>query len=216
MQGTLKMFRTINDNKLNNYTLEELSITYQSNRSPQIIANAFIRLYDLINNCGNKFFYISSEDLSSMSVQCVNECLLNYTKDNASFSSYFYTVLYKTLLTEYNRRKYDKYILNYDNRLIVSDISIYEWDHNEEKRYRQSDLSGNNIKSDIEEDILTEMLIDDSEELNDKEKLLCHYIIHGYDKCSKVEISELMNVSRPTVYSLIKSLQTKLQIIFSN
>ena len=90
MESTLKMFRTINNSQLNIYTYEELSELYKLTRNPQIIANAFIRLYDLIYVDGAKFFFIDSSDLSSISVKKLNDCLLSYdNSSNASFIYYF-------------------------------------------------------------------------------------------------------------------------------
>ena len=214
MQGTLKMFRTLNDNSLNKYSLEELSSIYKSNKSPQIIANAFIRLYDLINRCGAKFYYLDESDLSSISVQCINESLLHYEnkEDIAAFTSYFYSVLYKSFLTEHYQRSCHKRKINYDIHIkVTEDLYSSDEDNIEDNSIKSYDLIS--IKN-MEDDILTNMVIEDSPILNKKEKQLCKYIISGYDNYSKVELSELMNVTRPTVYNILKSLKNKFNLVF--
>jgi hypothetical protein len=62
-------------------------------------------------------------------------------------------------------------------------------------------------------DMLTDIAIDTSTELTDKEKVLCKYIAHNPTICTKSEMTDILEVSRPTFYKRLKILKEKLTLI---
>ncbi len=211
MENTLKMFKSINNQDYNKYTYEELSELYKLTPNPQIIANAFIRLSELIYLCGTKFFYISDDDLSSISVKRLNDCLFSYDNTkNASFVTYFNNGLYKDLLAESYVRSHDKRILNYDIKLVAHFDEFNKEDNSETNtNYCSQEYKNSFIYEGITD--LTCLSIQQSTELTDREKQLCYYIMNTPANCTKQELSDVLGVTRPTIYTILKSLKIKLQ-----
>lgn len=219
MENTLKMFKSLDSKSLYKYTYEELCLQYKSNQNPQILANVFIRVYDLINKCASKFFIFSSNDVSSISVTTLDYCLQNFDNDySAKFTTYYYSILYKKFNTELKSQYYNKRKANTIwNINIFPDTSSFcpKDDCDSIFEVVGADESIYDSSKDFETNLITYMTINNSTQLSDKEKQCCNYIMNSGHKCFKSEIAEALNISRPTLYSIFDSLNKKLKIILN-
>ena len=222
MENTLKMFKSINNQKLYNYTLEELGSQYKLNHNPQILANVFIRNYGLIKSCGTKFFTLQDDDISSISVSTLDYCLLNFNiNKDLKFTTYFYSVLIKNFKTEQKSRLYDKRKYNYLSKLnYFIDNENNDLDYSEDNLLSVINFKDLDLWVDYEQcytinysDTLLKITINESKLLTDKEKQYCNVIIDSNTVLSKTDLSEILNVSRPTLYSIIKSLKDNIKKI---
>lgn len=219
MENTLKMFKSLDSKSLNKYTFEELCLHYKSSLNPQILANAFIRLYDLINKCADKFFIFSSADVSSISVSTLDYCLQNFDNNySARFTHYYYSVLYNKFNTELKSQYCNKRKANtiWNVNILSDPVRFIGSKENGEKRGEGLNERLENLYSlseNFEDDLLTYMAINDSKQLTEKEKQCCNYIMNTSVKCYKTEIADALGISRPTLYGIFDSLSRKLKII---
>lgn len=211
MENTLKMFKPIDNQKLYNYTLEELGSQYILNHNPQILANAFIRNYGLIKSCGTKFFTLQDDDISSISVSTLDYCLLNFDiNKDLKFTTYFYSILIKNFKTEQKSRLYNKRKYNYLYKLDCLTVTDNE---NNDLWFDYEQCYTINYLDTLHSDSLLKITINESKLLTDKEKQYCNVIIDSDTVLNKTDLSEILNVSRPTLYSIIKSLKHKINKI---
>lgn len=219
MENTLKMFKSLDSKSLYKYTFKELCLQYKSSLNPQILANAFIRLYDLINKCADKFFIFSSADISSISVSALDYCLQNFDNDySAKFTHYYYSVLYKKFNTELKSHYYNKNKANIIWNINILSDPIRFISNKENGTVTHDDFNNKlenlcSLSENFEDDLLTYMAINDSKQLTEKEKQCCNYIMNTSTKCYKTEIADALGISRPTLYSIFDSLSQKLKII---
>ena len=207
MENTIKMFKSIDNLDLYKYTIEELDTQYKLNHNPQILANVFMRTVNLIKDCAIKFFTLQQDDVSSISVCTLDYCLLNFSNTTSSkFTAYFYSVLYKQFSTEVKSRNYQKRKANYVTE-------YFDFEH----FYTQILNSINSDEFNLEDDTeLVKLTIEDSDLLTKQEKLCCLYILEDYNNSlSKTDLATMLHITRPTLYSIINSLKTKLNIIFA-
>lgn len=223
MENTLKMFKSINSQNLTEISLEELSRTYRLNHNPQILANAFIRNYDLINRLSAKFFTLDKSDISSISVSALDYCLQNYDLENtkAKFSSYFYSVLYNKFNTEQKSNLYNKRKVNY----IVENISIQGWNEFAQSYFQSDENNGYSeidqmikaynapLSEEFEDNLVFKIVINNDTVLTELEKRCCNLMLSTECQYNKSEMAELLGVCRPKYNKILKSLQSKLKVI---
>lgn len=166
-------------------SLEDLATLYQKERMPDILASAFVGAYTMILSISTFYYGLSSEDVSSYALEKLDQALLTYVPDSASFTTYFCTLLKNKLREE------------------TQALSTHK---------RKANIQSNSYEEMVEHgfDIVSppeEMLILD-ECFTEKEKAYCHLITDGW---TNAEIANKLQVSIMTLCNMRKKLRVKLQ-----
>lgn len=199
MDRTLKTLTPLITPEYNNMTLEQLASIYETEGlSPSVLAAAFSKVYNLINNLSSEYFALSSQDVASYSLEILDYCLREYEPGKAKFSTYF-TVILKSRL-----REETKSLFTYKRRANLFGDSL---EYSMENGF---DIAAPDISSLIEDEVFMEAL--KKYDLTERELRYCYLVVDGY---KSGEIASLLKVSAMTLTNIRKSLRVKISPLFS-
>ena len=186
MNETLKMLSTIIDPTDVERSLEDASAEYKKTLSPCILASAFNNTFKFIISISTNYQSLSSEDVASLSLQCLDLALLQYDDSlSTKFITYFGGVLKAEFRSEQQRRNTQKRKANY---IACS--------------YDQMLEDGFDVSVDAV-DCTFEDLISISE-MSDRDRKYCLLYDAGY---SNSEIADILNISVRTIFNIRKNLR---------
>lgn len=170
-------------------TLEQIAEVYGESLNPALLALAFKKTHKLIMYISRNYYGLTEEDIASFSLEKLDDCLLTYKKDQASFSTYFTRTLH-------NKFREETQALNTHKRKAIFFSDSYE---------AMLEDGFDLIACAIEEDNFIETLQEYN--LTTKELQYCELLLNGW---TNKDISEKMEVSVMTLSNMRKKLRLKL------
>lgn len=180
--------------------LEELVEDYQKTRNDEIILEIYKKLSGLSYQISSNYWGLTSDDISSYSLETIYNCLKSFRLNGGSkFSSYYATSLKFNLRAETTALNQQKRKAN-----LPENSSSYE------------ELSENGFAFSYtpENDIIFLESLRSIDNLTDNEKRYCEYILDG--ALTNAEIAKKMKVSIMTLSNMRKSMREKLREVFIN
>ena len=187
MKATLKMLNQLVEEEILEMTLEQISSKYQESKDPRYLATSFNKIYILAINISKNYYGLDNQEISSITVEKLDYCLLNYKKGVAKFSTYFTTIL-KNALREKTQS------LNAHKRKVIFCSGSYE----------AIIENGFDIKADEIENIVE---VIESWQLKEAEENYCKLLVRGY---SNKEIAEKLQVSIMSLCHWRKNMRDKI------
>ena len=189
MLGTLNMLSTLIIEETRDMTLEEIAEAYRESLNPSLLALAFEKTYQLIIYVSRNYYGLSDEDIASFSLEKLDDCLLTYKNDQASFSTYFTRTLH-------NKFREETQALNTHKRKAMFFSDSYE---------AMVENGFDLVACPIEEDNFIESLHEYN--LTTKELKYCELILDGW---TNKDISDKMEISVMTLSNMRRKLREKL------
>lgn len=189
MLRTLNMLSNIIMKDTQDMTLEQIAEVYGESLNPSLLALAFKKTFKLIIYVSRNYYGLTDEDIASFSLEKLDDCLLTYKNDQASFSTYFTRTLH-------NKFREETQALNTQKRKALFFSDSYEV-----MVENGFDLIATTCEDDEIIDTLTQY------NLTEKELQYCDLILSDW---SNSEISKMMGVSIVTLSNMRKKLREKL------
>lgn len=180
MLGTLETMKSIISDEFKDLDYEQLALRYQSTLTPSILAQAFVRLYNLIYKQTKKYWGLTDADYASFALEELDNALLAFVPGRGQFLP-----LYMSYLR--NRYRNETVALTMQKRSINSNAESYE---------QLVELG--NIKDTSEEYNPTIFDVIMGLGLTPRQKEYCLLASRGWDNRS---ITKKLGVSRSTLYN---------------
>lgn len=191
MRATTKTLQQYRNAKVKNVSLEELSSMYRSNQVDYIVAEAYMKVTDVIFNIYKKYTHLELCDCVSYALEKLEMCLLTYVPGcNTKFTTYFGQV-FKNRLREETQR------LNWNKRCVVFNSTSLQGLMED-----GFDVIGGN-------EVSCPITLPDNLTIN--EQIYCKLLAMDYG--TNKEIAEFMNVSVMTLCNMRRSLREKLKCL---
>lgn len=195
MKSTLEILNKLIDESTLGMTLEEISMEYKKDLSPSLLALAFKKVYKLIISVSSDYIGLATEDVASLSLEKLDECLQQFLPESGVKFTTFYTVYLK------NRFREETQHLNTHKRKVLFVSDSYE--EMTDNGYEPVDES---VEDSIQSVLDTLIMFN----LSDKELRYCVMVIEGY---TNNEISKILGVSLMTLTNFRKKLKKKLSVL---
>lgn len=191
MRETTKTMQQYRNDKVKNTSLEELSSMYRQQPMDYIVAEAYLKLTNVIFNVYKKYTHLELCDCVSFALEKLEMCLLTYVPgSNNKFTTYFAQVLRNKLREETQR-------LNWSKRCVIFNSTSLQYLMEE-----GFDVAGSKEPT---------MPITLPNTLTTNEAKYCKLLAMDYG--TNKEIAELMSVSVMTLCNMRKSLRQKLECL---
>ena len=190
MYNTLRMLKPLMTPDALALELEELSEKYKPEKNPIYLAVAYHKVFAFIIRCSKDFFGLSEQDIASFSLQELDKCLQTFDCGQASFFTYYHTVLRNRLRTETQANNTDKRRQNFE--VCSLDELLESKDFQEMGTEDYYSLS------------LFEIL--PAKHLTTQEIKLCSLIMDGF---TMSDIAKMMGISNPRVFHIKNNIHKK-------
>lgn len=191
MRATTQTMQQFTNAKVKNTSLEELSSMYRQQPMDYIVAEAYLKLTNVIFNVYKKYTHLELCDCVSFALEKLEMCLLTYVPGSSNkFTTYFAQVLRNKLREETQR-------LNWSKRCVIFNSTSLQYLMEE-----GFDCTGGH-------EVTCPITLPDT--LTKNEATYCKLLAMDYG--TNKEIAEVMSVSVMTLCNMRRSLRQKLECL---